>query len=348
MLPFSAQPLAAGYWTLDLALLLDGNCPAHSCSSQISQFTVSLVYADGSSSLPLALSAYGDLKPLQGPLVREGREWTDLSGDILHLGYVSNTPLFQTVRIELRDFQVPSNKALAGLKFFLPAGSTSTLLIESARLSKKPGSSLALASTQAQATACSQLGHWSWPPEFDAKEFGASIGNHEGVRLKYYTDLNDFSKVVQVSRSGFVDTTTYEHRSNTSSIYVTTRGSIQDSYTVDKNDSRYLATLTRMRDLIGYIGAPESYFRPNGGPDSLNVQTIYLVKYLDQIIESLGKAPSNCVLYKDVAAPLSENACHLTGGALFTLGAWNENIKAVWVRSGYRLTLIDDDNFSKA
>lgn len=68
----------------------------------------------------------------------------------------------------------------------------------------------------------------------------------------------------------------------------------------------------------------------------------------ERIIEDLGEAPRNCVLYKDVAEPLKEKACNLTGGALFTLGVWDGNIKAVWVRSTYRLTLINDAGFSKA
>ncbi len=212
------------------------------------------------------------------------------------------------------------------------------------------GFSLGLAASQAQASACSQLGHWYWPPEPDAISFGASIGNHEGVKVSYYTDLKDVSNVIEVVRSGFSSTKTYQYRSKSSSIKISTVGSFEESIELSANDSRYLETLSRMRDLVGYVGAPEAYLRPDGGPASLNVGAIYIVKFLDQLIAAQlqGPTPANCVLYKDAADLTKSNACELTGGALFTLGPWRSQVKAVWVRSSHRLTLVKDDRFDKA
>lgn len=201
-------------------------------------------------------------------------------------------------------------------------------------------------SLSAQASTCSQTGHWYWPQASAPIKFGGSIGNHEGVQVSYFYDSSDKSQVVQVSRSGFADTKTYEYRSAQGLISVVTVGSAPSRESFAPGEPAYLDTLLRMRDLVGYAGAPERYFWPNGGAAQITPGAIHMVKYLDQLIaaQNNGQLPANCILYRTTFEGTTAS-CNLTGGPLFTLGAWEAQVQRVWVRKGYRLTLVKDRNF---
>lgn len=210
------------------------------------------------------------------------------------------------------------------------------------------GLALTAVAGQARASSCSQTGHWHFPVDSQAIEFGASIGNHEGVRVKYFYDREGGSNVVQVTRSGFADRTSYEFREKTGIIAVQTSGSFEAKSWYTDGDAKYVPMLTKMRDLIGYAGAPERYFWPIGGSQVITPGAIHIVKYLDDRIAAASAAavPANCILYKESFPETPTQACNLTAGPLFTLGPWESQVRSVWVREGYQLTLIKDQDFS--
>lgn len=137
--PFQAVPQLDDFWTLDLTLALATTCSRDDCKSAQDDLQVALVFADGRSSTPVKLRDYARLEALQGPLLAEGREWTDDTGDILNLEFVSQTALFQALRIEVKDFgALPSSVQVSGLRIIFPGAFQGELLLESVRLSKKP------------------------------------------------------------------------------------------------------------------------------------------------------------------------------------------------------------------
>ncbi len=137
-LPFGPQLAAKDYWTLDLTAAMSATCPDRACQIQEKPISVSLVYSDGSTSAALPLSQYAELQPLKAPLLNEKNEFSDATGEELHINFLSATPLFQTIRIELKDFAESRPLPIAGLRLAIPAGSDSALIVESVRLSQRP------------------------------------------------------------------------------------------------------------------------------------------------------------------------------------------------------------------
>lgn len=137
--PLKAGAALSDFWTLDLSLGLISSCTEAACRSVQKDLAVALVFADGSSSAPVRLADYGELEAFQGRLLAEGREWTDRTGDVLHLTYVSETALYQQLRLELSDFgPLPQQAAPVGLRLLFPGAFSGKVLLESIRLSKKP------------------------------------------------------------------------------------------------------------------------------------------------------------------------------------------------------------------
>lgn len=197
----------------------------------------------------------------------------------------------------------------------------------------------------AGAKVCSQVGHWYWPYETDARSFSGGIGNHESVAVRYYMAAGSGDFVLEAKRSGFASTTTITHYAS-GLITEASTGSLSSHRKLQADDVGYDAALLRLRDLVGYAGAPELYLRPYADASAIHPEATHLVTYLDWLLAARNQLQSNCILYRANHDGQGER-CELTAGPVPSLGVWSGQLESVWLRDGYMLTLIANPNFDK-
>lgn len=143
-IPLNRVEDAKGYWTLDLSLALRKECydfdkDLNSTCPELkvdSDFDVSLVLADGSETEAVNIKDYISLDNWYNQML--SRAGTKHANDgTTQIVYEVIPILYQTARFELTDFGKPVD-SIKAIKLHFPQDSSVSLVLESARLSKRP------------------------------------------------------------------------------------------------------------------------------------------------------------------------------------------------------------------
>ena len=155
--------------------------------------------------------------------------------------------------------------------------------------------------------------------------------------------------MIEVESTDYDRTTQYVYNSKRNFISVTTKSPGTDaySYTVEKATPAYLEHVVKMRNLVGYAGAPDTVLQAEGDK-TWDWESIFIVKALDAVLEENKAFKPNCVLYDSIAAVETANSCKLSAGPVRTLGQWEGKAKAVWVRDGFNLALFSGWDLGKS
>lgn len=198
----------------------------------------------------------------------------------------------------------------------------------------------------AYGAACSQLGHWYWPQEADNKSFSGQVDQYGFVKVDYFQ--NATGRTVRAALSHDGKTKTFIYQSSVNSIAVVTETPGLDAYTVAQGTPGYLPHVAMMRDLIGYAGAPYTFFLSDSGPADFDLNAINLVNYFDGILRDNQYFMPNCILYARTSAVEDGESCQLTAGPVPQLGSWDSKARSVWVRDGFNFALLQGENLDKS
>jgi len=153
ILPLKSEPSTQGYWTLDLLVSLRSECYdfddnlRSTCPTMQtgSDFKVSLIRGDGVETKAVSAADYIDLASVHksslvwgvsGGILAKDPDWK-AAPQTNRMLYLQVPVVYQTMRLELSDFQL-RDAAIKGIKLHFAKGSSPSMLIESARLSRRP------------------------------------------------------------------------------------------------------------------------------------------------------------------------------------------------------------------
>lgn len=179
--------------------------------------------------------------------------------------------------------------------------------------------------------------------------FGASIGNHEGVRVNL-SGPESRDPVIKVSRSGFSGSTEHTYNMATEVIRVKSSpaGGTVTEETMDPEHPLYIETLVVIKNAMLYIVLPERYFWPLPDAESTaNFGLVPSIAVIDKALQKQGYQNRDCTLYQSYDQ-LALGSKSFFSGAYGELGEWSTRAQAIFMRKGVKGIFFQGKNFDKA
>jgi uncharacterized protein YjbI with pentapeptide repeats len=179
-------------------------------------------------------------------------------------------------------------------------------------------------------------------------EYGASIGNHGGLRVKL-SGSESPQPVITVTQSGMSSTDTYTYNLATEELSFESKPSPSPKKTLTPASPEYIEYLSILKKKMAFVLLPESYLRGDMSPpinSNKNFALVPVLQLLDRSLARQGYNVKDCALYASFD-DLSLPSKSFPLGGYADLQEWNKKASAVWVSKGTMAVLLKEKNFDQ-
>ena len=180
-----------------------------------------------------------------------------------------------------------------------------------------------------------------------ATEYFAAYGNHGGVIVSIAENGEERSNLsISFGDTSYAENYDIDLKTGLLVKKIVRGGIVDVSVKSSFGEPEYLNLLSRARDLLIYTVAPERYlWTPYFGKNVLNVGLSAVVEQLGAILAHAGRNLKACEFFEE--ASFSGNSVQSDGGlSTGDLRLFNQHARAVWVRDGYKLVLLDKPSYA--